>query len=176
MRDSSDTPEILVITTNQIFLASVVLILTAALFIGALTTPWVNGVPLVLTRENLQVKTYLDQYAQRLGAMEKEHKDLKVLLTTQRPASVFSSSERARTALANLEALAREVERTRIPRGLAPLDNALRDALAAELNFADKTLEFIGKADDLSKQTALASAEDAESKTTLARQQVGAIQ
>jgi hypothetical protein len=164
--------EFVVITRNQIIATIIVAILGVALLIGALITPWVNGQPLLLTRDNLQVKTYLDQFGQRLTAMEKEHAELTKILTTNQ-SNLFNLAERGRTSLSNLEALARDVERTRVPAGLAGPDTALRGALAAELNFTDKVLEYVGKADEQSRTDALAAGEDAKAKIAIARGQQG---
>ena len=170
-----DNDDVRIITRHQIMAALLIVLLVIALFIGVWVTPWVGGQPLLLTRENLAVKAYLDAYGQRLAAMEKEHAELTSLVTTNRSASVFSLSQRGRAVLANLEALAREVERTRVPAGLSAPDLALREALAAELFFTDQTLTYAGKADDSSRSDALAAGEDAKSKLGLARQQQNAM-
>ncbi len=152
----------------------VVFLLGAALAIGIMVTPYVRGQPLLLTRDNLAVKDYLDQYSTRVATAEKERAALAALLTPSRPganvSSVFDASQRARDAQANLDALARDVDRARVPSGLAPLDDALRVALAADLNLADMTLTFVGRADEASRTDALASSDDTATKLAAARQ------
>ncbi len=138
--------------------------------VGMIVTPYVHGQPLLLTPDNRQVKDYLDTYALHLTAAEKEHANLMALLSPTRPGaaagSVFDLSQKARAAQANLDDLAHQVEQTRIPGGLAPLDQAMRSALAGELDFSDKVLTFVGRGDEATRAEALAAA--GQAKTALA--------
>ena len=164
----------IVIETRQLVIILILLILAGSFVVGMWVTPYVHGQALLLTRDNLAVKDYLDQYNVRIVAAEKEHAALVALLAPSRPgasvASVFDLSQRARTAQDHLIGLARDVERTRVPGGLAPLDNALRAAVAAELILADNSLTFVGRADEATRADALAAAEDAQAKLAAARQ------
>ena len=172
------TDEGIFIEYKHVAIVLIVFLLGTALAIGIIVTPYVRGQPLLLTRDNLAVKDYLDQYATRVAMAEKERAALAALLTPGRQdvLSVFDASQRAREAQANLDALARDVERTRVPSGLAPLDDALRVALAADLNLADKTLIFVGRADEASRADALAASDDAATKLAAARQALADVE
>lgn len=162
------------IDTRWLAAAAFALLLLCSFLIGMVVTPYVHGQPLLLTRENLAVKDYLDQYQGRTAAAQKEHDELVALLAPSRPGAnvpnVFAASQRARTAQSRLTALAAEVERTRVPSGLATLDDLLRASLAAELDLADRTMTFVGRADEASRQEALAAAGEAQTRLDAARQ------
>ncbi len=174
MRDRGGSNEPLVIERRWLLIGLVFILLACGLLVGMLVTPYVHGQPLLLTRDNLAVKEYLDHYQARVAAAQKEHDALVELLAPSRPSanvtSVFDASQRARAAQTQLNALAAEVERTRVPSGLAALDDALRGALVAELHFADQTLTFVGRADEPSRQEALDAADAAQKQIEAARQ------
>ena len=157
---------------GQLVLVLALAVVAFAFLIGLFVTPYVHGQPLVLTRENLAVKNYLDAYGTRIATAEKDHAALAALLEPSHPSAsgVFDLSQRARLAQSHLNDLARGVEATRVPGGLAALDTALRQALAAELLFADKTLTFVGRADEGSRTEALVAGEDAHTQLAAARQ------
>ena len=161
------------LTPAKLTALAIGIILATGLVIGMIVTPYVHGQPLLLTQENRQVKDYLDTYSTRLTAAEKEHANLAALLSPTRPGanaqSVFDLSQKARTAQANLNDLASQVEQTHVPGGLASLDQALRAVLAAELAFADQTLTFVGRGDEETRATALGAAENAKTALTAAR-------
>ena len=160
-------------STPRLLLGLAALVLAIAFVVGLAVTPYLHGQPILLTPDNRQVKEYLDTYATRLAAAEKEHARLAAMLAPTRPgsaaSSVFDLSQQARTSQANLDTLARAVEQTRVPGGLAPLDQSLRAALAAELNFADQVLIFVGRGDETTRTDALAAGEDAQVKLGEAR-------
>lgn len=164
----------LVIEFKHILIGVVMVVLAIAFVIGIAVTPYVHGQPLLLTPENRMVKGYLDGYSKYVLALEQEHTNLTALLSPSRPSanivSVFELSQKARTSQANLNALARTVEQTRVPGGLAALDQALRGALVAELALADKVLVFVGRADETTRNDALVAADEAKTKITTARQ------
>jgi hypothetical protein len=149
-------------------------LLGIALLVGMVVTPYVHGQPLLLTRENLAVKTYLDQYSQRLGVCDRERATLTALLVPSSPGAaglnVFEQSQRAREAQARLNDLANIIEQTTVPSGLMPLDDALRAAVAAHLDLATKTLTFVGRGDEASRTAAVAASQDAKAKADFARQ------
>lgn len=159
--------------TPRLLLGLAVLVLAIAFVVGLAVTPYLHGQPILLTPDNRQVKEYLDTYAARLATAEKEQARLESMLAPTRPgaaaSSVFDLSQQARTSQENLDALARVIEETKVPGGLVPLDQALRDALAAELNFADQVLVFVGRGDETTRADALAAGDEAQVKLGEAR-------
>ncbi len=168
------TDEGVFIEYKHVAIVLIVFLLGIALAIGIVVTPYANGQPLLLTRDNLAVKSYLDQYSSRVTAAEQERAALVALLAPSRPgaagANVFDLAQKARASQARLDAIANAVDETNIPSGLSTLDDALRQALASDLNLASLTLTFVGRGDEASRQVALAAANDAETKLTAARQ------
>lgn len=164
----------LVIDLKHLLVGILVLIVVAGFVIGIIVTPYVHGQPILLTPDNRMVKAYLDGYAKHLATLEQEQANLTALLSPSRPSAnvinVFESSQKARTAQTNLNGLARTIEQTRVPGGLTALDQALRDAVAAELVLADKVLTFVGRADEGTRNDALAAADEAKNKLAVARQ------
>ena len=160
-------------STPRLLLGLAVLVLAIALVVGLAVTPYLHGQPILLTPDNRQVKEYLDTYAVHLAAAEKEHARLAAMLAPTRPGSaasgVFDLSQQARGSQANLDALARVIEQTKVPGGLAPLDQALRAALASELSFADQVLTFVGRGDETTRADALSAGDDAQVKLGEAR-------
>lgn len=157
-----------------------VVILAMGFLIGLAVTPYIHGQPVLLTPDNRQVKEYLDFYSSRIAAAEKEHANLSALLAPTRPgasaASVFDLSQKARTAQGNLNDLASQVEETHVPGGLAPLDQAMRTALASELNFADQVLTFVGRGDETTRAEALNAGDDAKTALDNAQAALAATQ
>ena len=146
-------------------------ILGIVIVVGIWVTPYIHGQPLILTPENRAAKDYLDNYQMRLAQSEKEWAALVSALTpTSSGASgLFTVAPKVRTSQANLNALAREVERTRVPTELAQLEQAMRTALAAELDLADRALAFAGRGDEETRLNALAVAEEVKTKLAAAR-------
>ncbi len=158
----------LVVETRHLVALILFLILGVAFPLGLAVTPYVRGQPLLLTRENLAVRNYLNDASRWTDALERERVNLENLLSPSRPgvasASVFESSQKARTVRDHLNALAREIERTRVPPAFAALDQATRAAAASVLRLADATLTFVGRADETTRAEAVAAAADAKEK------------
>ena len=154
-----------------IWLVALLTILGLVTLVGFAVTPYIHGQPLLLTPENRAAKEYLDNYQTRLTQSEKE---LSILIGVLTPTSagasgMFAIAPKVRTSQANLNAIAREVERTRVPAELTQLDQALRSALAAELDLADRALAFAGRGDEETRASALTAAEDVKLKLSAAR-------
>ncbi len=168
------TDEGIFIEYKHLAIVLAVFLLGTFLAVGILVTPYVHGHPLLLTRDNLAVKNYLDHYSTWVSVAEKERELLAALLAPTHPganlSNVFDESQRARDAQARLNTLASAVEQTHVPSGLFSLDDALRTALASDLNLADLTLTFVGRGDETSRQDALAVASDAQTKLAAAQQ------
>ncbi|MBI5029063.1 MAG: hypothetical protein HZB51_00950 [Chloroflexi bacterium] len=159
--------------STRLILGAGMVVLAAAFLIGQAITPYFHGRPLLLTPDNRQVKDYLDLYETRIAMAEKEHAQLESVLVPTRPgaaaSSVFELSQKARLAQMNLDVLARGIEQTKVPGGLVSLDEALGDALAAELHFADQVLLFVGRGDESTRAEALQASQSAKTKLTGAR-------
>ena len=165
----------------------VVVLVGLAALIGYQTSPYVGGRPVLLNRQNYQIKQYLDQTHHWLAGLKTANNTLGPILPPTepgevddgtpgpddrayptpmaRPGDVYALSRTARQAQDALLAVKREVERTNVPETMIGLHSLVINAVDAHLALTRTTLESI--AAPTSAAAALATKEQADQSLRL---------
>lgn len=124
------------------------LFLVAAFLLGIVHTPFAEGKPLLLTRENLALERYLRAVARWADQMEESRTAASRLGGQGREdghaVSLYAQSETARTVAVRLENLRQEVERTRIPGSMLAFHELVLEALEDHLVMGRLALDYTG--------------------------------
>ncbi|MCJ7620064.1 MAG: hypothetical protein MUP64_07610 [Anaerolineae bacterium] len=138
----------LVVSRSGLVAGILVLFLVAAFLLGMVSTPFAEGKPLLLTRENLSLKEYLRVVELWLTEMETDRTTAARLLGEGgeggHAVSLYAQSETARTVAVRLEKLRQEVERTRIPTSMLAFHGLVLEALEDHLVMAQVALGYTG--------------------------------
>jgi len=138
----------LVVSRNGLIAGILVLFLAATFLLGMVSTPFAEGKPLLLTRENLSLKEYLRVVGLWLTEMETGRTTAARLLGEGgeggHAVSLYAQSETARTVAVRLEKLRQEVERTRIPTSMLAFHGLVLEALEDHLVMAQVALGYTG--------------------------------
>jgi len=138
----------LVVSRNGLIAGILALFLVGAFLLGMVSTPFAEGKPLLLTRENLSLKEYLRVVGLWLTEMETGRTTAARLLgeggEDGHAVSLYAQSETARTVAVRLEKLRQDVERTRIPTSMLAFHGLVLEALEDHLVMAQVALGYTG--------------------------------
>lgn len=140
--------EIVVVSKNGLVAGILALFLVAAFLLGIVFTPFAEGKPLLLTRENLALREYLRAVEFWANRMEQDGTTAARLAgqggRDGHAVSLYAQSETARTVAVQLENLRQEVERTRIPGSMLAFHELVLEALEDHLVMAQVALDYTG--------------------------------
>ncbi len=121
-------------------------VLALGLVLGIIFTPRTQGRPVILSRENLALKAYLDRAGGWVWEMEEVGRSMLGALSgnSAHPSSIYEQARIARGASERLRNLEAQVERARVPAALGGLDRLVREAVGRHLRACDLVLDYVG--------------------------------